>query len=70
VVQFDLVSLIESIDFRGRAAPSAPRESHLARNICLQGPLFHGGTRSIEVSPAQALFVRESSFPRPLETLP
>jgi len=42
--------------------PSAPRESCLARYAGLQGRLFHGGTRSIEVFATQTLFVRESSF--------
>jgi hypothetical protein len=44
--------MIESMDYRGRAAPSAPRESFVARNAGLQGPLFHGG------SSRKALFTR------------
>jgi hypothetical protein len=55
-------ALIESIVYRGRAAPSAPRESCLAWYAGLQGPLFHGGTRSIEVFPKQTLFASELSF--------
>jgi hypothetical protein len=56
-------AVIESIDYRGRAAPSAPRESCLARNAGLQGPLFHGSARSIGVFSKQTFFTRESSFP-------
>jgi hypothetical protein len=41
--------LIEGMEYRGRAAPSAPRESCLARNASLQGPLFHGGAHSIVI---------------------
>jgi hypothetical protein len=41
-------AVIENINCRGRAAASAARESCLARNAGLQGPLFHGGARSIE----------------------
>jgi hypothetical protein len=48
-------ALIESIDYRGRAAPSAPRESCLARYAGLQGRLFHG-TRSIAVFPTTKRF--------------
>jgi hypothetical protein len=47
---YSVGALIESIGCRGRAAPSAPRESGLARNAGLEGPLFHGGVHSIEVS--------------------
>jgi hypothetical protein len=46
---YSVGALIESIDYRGRAAPLAPRESCLARDAGLQGPLFHGSARSIEV---------------------
>jgi hypothetical protein len=46
---YSVGALIESIDCRGRAAPSAPRESRLARNAGLQGPLFHRGARKIEI---------------------
>jgi hypothetical protein len=63
-------ALIQSIDYRGRAAPSAPRESWLARNAGLQVPLFHGGARSIEVFPTEKFFVRESSVPQPLPAVP
>ncbi|HEX4423886.1 MAG TPA: hypothetical protein VH079_00705, partial [Terriglobales bacterium] len=55
-------ALIESIDYRGRAAPSAPRESCLARNAGLQGPLFHGSASSIEVFSKRTFFPRETEF--------
>ena len=54
-------ALIESIDYRGRAVPSAPRESCLARNANLQNPLFHGGARSIVVFYKRTFFVRKQS---------
>jgi hypothetical protein len=67
---FGVGALIECIDYRGRAAPSAPRESCLAWDAGLQGPLFHGGTRSIKVFPAPTLLVRESSFSATSEAVP
>ena len=42
------LSQLVLIDYRGRAAPSAPRTSCLAWNAGLEGPLFHGAARSIE----------------------
>jgi hypothetical protein len=60
-------ALLERIDYRGRAAASALGESCLAPNAGLQGPCFHGSTRSIEVFATQTLFVRESSFSQLLQ---
>jgi hypothetical protein len=48
---YSVGALIESIDYRGRAALSAPRASCLSGNAGLQGPLSHGSERSIEVFP-------------------
>jgi len=60
--QYAVGAPIESIDFRGRAATSAPLKSCLAYDAGLQDRLFHGGTRSIEAFPIQTLFGRESSL--------
>jgi hypothetical protein len=55
-------SRIQNIDYRGRAAASAPPESCLASNAGLQGPLFTTAHAAIEAFPTQTLFVRELSF--------
>jgi hypothetical protein len=67
---YSIGALIESVDYRGRAAPLAPRGSCLSYNAGLQGPLFHGGARSTEVFSKRTFFVRESSFPQPFSAVP
>jgi hypothetical protein len=63
-------ALIESIHYRGRAAPSAPRKSCLARDAGLQGPLFDDGARSIEVFSKRTFFAGEPNFSATAEAGP
>jgi hypothetical protein len=64
-LQAAIGALIQSIGYRGRVAPSAPRESCLARNAGPQGPLFHGGAESKSFLYKRS-FLHESGFFRKL----
>jgi hypothetical protein len=59
-------ALVECIDDRGRAAPSAPRTSCLAWEAGLEGPLFHGGMGSIKVFRHERFLSANRVLPHPL----